>query len=102
MAARTRVIVANEANEAQVKGRTVAPIKRGRSGMEPTPRALELSRQIDGSLKPGLVATRLLVLKEGADGRVVFEPGFKPRAPGEAADDHSAEVDAAAGIAMPG
>ncbi|USB88586.1 hypothetical protein NBG98_32375, partial [Burkholderia cenocepacia] len=36
--------------------------------------------RIDGSLKPDLVATWLLALAEGAVGRVVFEPGFKPRA----------------------
>ncbi|CAB3758003.1 hypothetical protein LMG29660_03308 [Burkholderia puraquae] len=56
-------------NEAQVKGRLVALIKRGVAQGE-----------IDGSLKPDLVATWLLALAEGAAGRVVFEPGFKPRA----------------------
>ncbi|AKM05246.1 TetR/AcrR family transcriptional regulator [Burkholderia pyrrocinia] len=56
------------ANEAQVKGRMVALIKRGIA-----------QGRIDGSLKPDLVATWLLALAEGAVGRVVFEPGFKPR-----------------------
>ncbi len=36
--------------------------------------------RIDGSLKPDLVATWLPAPAEGAVGRVVFEPGFKPRA----------------------
>ncbi len=84
---RARVIVANEA---QVKERTVALIKHSVA-----------QGKIDRSLKPDLVATWLLALAEGAVGRVVFEPAFKPRAPGDAADDHSAEVEAAAGIAMP-
>ncbi|WP_321912165.1 TetR/AcrR family transcriptional regulator [Burkholderia cepacia] len=57
------------ANEAQVKGRMVALIKRGVA-----------QGKIDASLKPDLVATWLLALAEGAVGRVVFEPGFKPRA----------------------